>query len=320
MRIFVAGATGVIGSRVVPLLVAGGHEVAGVGRTPEKRATLERAGARGVDVDLFDPMAVRRAVAGYDAIVNLATAVPSPAWRVFAPGAWREMDRVRREVSANLVDGALAAGTVTRFVQESFAPIYQDSGNRWIDESSPVQPRSFNRSTLDAESNARHFGQGGTWVVLRFGSLYGPGDPVTVQLIDGIRRGWFPMFGRAEGYFSYVAHEDAATAVVASLGVPAGIYNVVEREPMTRRALADGIARLIGVRPPRLLPPWMAHLAGSVGETLGRSLRISSRELEWASGWSPRYPTILDGMAAIVGPARSAPVPLTDRLPNSPLP
>jgi 2-alkyl-3-oxoalkanoate reductase len=278
------------------------HEVTGVGRTPGKRALLERAGARGVDVDLFDAPAVRRAVAGHDVIVNLATAVPSPAWRALIPGAWRAMDRVRREVSANLVEGALASGTVTRFVQESFAPIYPDSGDRWIDESSPVRPGSYNRSTLDAESNAQRFARGGAWVgvVLRFGAFYGPGDPFTLQMIDGVRRGLFPMFGRPEGYYSYVEHDDAATAVIASLGVPTGIYNVVEREPTTRRALADGIARLLGARPPRLLPPWMARFGGSLGETLARSLRISSRKLEQASGWSPRYPTTLDGMAAIL--------------------
>ena len=299
MRIFVAGATGVIGSRVVPLLVAAGHDVTGVGRTPEKRALLERTGAHAVNVDLFDAVAVRGAVAGHDTIINLATAVPAP-WRALLPGAWHPMDRVRREVSANLVNGALASGSATRFVQESFAPIYPDSGDRWIDESSPVQPGSYNRSTLDAEANAQRFARAGAWVVLRFGLFYGPHDPFTVQMIDGVRRGWFPMFGRPESYFSFVAHDDAAAAVIASLGVPAGVYNVVEREPMTRRELADGIARLLGVRAPRLLPPWLARLAGSVGETLARSLRISSRELEWASGWAPQYPTTVDGLAAVL--------------------
>lgn len=303
MRIFVAGATGVIGSRVVPLLVSAGHDVTGVGRTPEKRAQLERAGAHGVAVDLFDPAAVRREITGHDTVINLATAVPSPVWRMLIPRAWRGMDRVRREVSANLVDGALASGTVTRFVQESFAPIYPDSGDRWIDESFPVQPGSYNRSTLDAESNAQRFARGGAWVVLRFGAFYGPRDPVTLQLIDGVRRGWFPMFGRPDGYYSYVAHDDAATAVGASLGVPAGVYNVVEQAPMRRRELADGIARLLGVKPPRFLPSWTSRLAGSVGQVLARSLRISSREFQWASGWVPRYPTTLDGLAELGGDA-----------------
>jgi nucleoside-diphosphate-sugar epimerase len=172
MRIFVAGATGVIGARAVPLLISAGDEVSGVGRTPEKRALLERLGARGVNVDLFDAAAVRWAAAGHDTIVNLATAVPSPAWRALLPGAWRGMDRVRREVSANLADAALTVDTVGRFVQESFAPIYPDSGDRWIDESSPVRPAGYNRSVLDAESNVKRFARGGgAGVVLRFGAF-----------------------------------------------------------------------------------------------------------------------------------------------------
>ena len=130
MRIFVAGATGVLGTRVVPLLVSAGHDVTAVGRTPDKRALLERFGARAVAVDLFDPSAVHRVVVGHDTIVNLATAVPSPVWRSLLPGAWHEMDRVRRHVSANLVEGAIASGTAKRVIQESFAPIYPDSGDR----------------------------------------------------------------------------------------------------------------------------------------------------------------------------------------------
>ncbi|HET7189121.1 MAG TPA: NAD-dependent epimerase/dehydratase family protein [Gemmatimonadaceae bacterium] len=301
MRIFVAGATGVIGARAIPLLVAAGHDVTAVGRTPDKRALLERLGARAVTVDLFDPGAVHRAVVGYDTIVNLATAVPAPVWRGLLPGAWREMDRVRRLVSANLVEAAIAAGTAKRFIQESFAPIYADSGDRWIDESSPVQPGKYNRSVLDAESNAERFSRaGGSAVVLRFGGLYGPNDPATAQILDTVRRGWFPLFGRPESWFSFVAFDDAAAAVAAALGVPDGIYNVVEREPLRRRELADGLARLLGVKPPRFLPSWTARLAGSLGETLSRSLRISSRKLEQASEWSPKFATTLDGLAVVV--------------------
>jgi nucleoside-diphosphate-sugar epimerase len=128
-------------------------------------------------------------------------------------------------------------------------------------------------------------------------------------MVDGVRRGWFPMFGRAEGYFSFLAHEDAATAVIASLGVPAGIYNVVEQEPMRRRELADGIARLLGAKPPRLLPSWIVRLTGSVGETLARSLRISNRKLEQASGWRPRFPTTLDGMRPVIAEVKEAAQP-----------
>jgi nucleoside-diphosphate-sugar epimerase len=299
MRIFVAGATGVIGMRVVPLLAAAGHEVTGVGRTEEKRAQLQRLGARGVGVDLFDAADVQRAVQGHDVVINLATAVPTPA-RMMLPGAWRAMDRVRQQISANLVVAALAGDTVGRVVQESFAPIYPDSGDRQIDESSSLRPAPYNRSVLDAESNAERFiNARRVGVVLRFGAFYGPDDPFTLQMVNVVRRGWFPLFGRPEGYFSFVTHEDAATAVVASLGVGAGIYNVVEHEPMRRRELADGIAQLIGARPPRFIPALVARLAGSLGETLGRSLRISNRKLELASGWTPKYRTTLDGFRSI---------------------
>jgi nucleoside-diphosphate-sugar epimerase len=301
MRIFVTGATGVLGRRVVPLLVDAGHEVTAVGRTPDKRALLESEGARAVTVDLFDPEAVRIAVGGADAILNLATAVPPAGLRMFLPASWHEMDRVRRQVSTNLVDAALAGDTVERLIQESFAPIYADGGQAWLDETAAVQPARYNRSALDAEANAERFTQAGRiGVVLRFGMLYGLYDAATDQLIDAIRRGWFPLFGQPEAYCSWAEHGDAAEAVVASLRVPAGIYNVVESQPLTRQDLGDGIARLLAVRPPRFLPPWAANLGGVLGETLARSLRISSRKLEQASGWAPRYRTALVGFAAII--------------------
>jgi nucleoside-diphosphate-sugar epimerase len=300
MRVFIAGATGVIGRRVVPVLVTAGHDVTGVCRTEQSLAALQQLGARGIGVDLFDADGVRRAVARHDVVINLATAVPSPA-RMFLPGAWRAMDRVRRQVSANLAAAALASDSVGRLIQESFAPIYADAGDEWIDESSLVRPARYNRSAVDAESNATGVASGGrTGVVLRFGVFYGPGDPLVQQLLGAARRGWFPLFGRPDGYFSFVAHDDAATAVVAALGVPAGIYNVVEHEPMRRRELAEAIAQLVGVRPPRFLPPWVARLVGSLGDTLGRSLRISNRKLERASAWKPKYPTTLDGFRAII--------------------
>jgi nucleoside-diphosphate-sugar epimerase len=307
MRIFVAGATGVIGRRVVPLLVQAGHDVTGAGRSAEKRAELQRAGARGVSVDLFDAADVRRTVAGHDVVLNLATAVPKP-WQMFLPGGWRAMDRVRQRVSATLADAALAGNTVGRIVQESFAPIYADSGDDWIDERSPLKPARYNRSVLDAESNAlRVTAAGRAGVVLRFGGFYGPDDPYTMQMLDIVRRGWFPLFGRPEGYFSFVEHGDTARAVVAALSVPPGIYNVAEREPMRRRDLAAGLAQLVGARAPHFFPPWVARLAGSLGETLGRSLRISSRKLERAGDWTPRYSTTLDGFRAIVAGTSAGP-------------
>ena len=126
MRIFVTGATGVIGRRVVPLLLRGGHSVSALARSVEKRAELARAGANPIDLDLFAPDAVRRAVDGHDSVINLATHLPA-GLRVFVPGAWAENDRIRSVASGHLVAAALAGGA-ERFIQESFAPVYPDCG------------------------------------------------------------------------------------------------------------------------------------------------------------------------------------------------
>ena len=288
-----------IGRRAIPPMLAAGHQVTAAGRDPAKLRELERAGARAAAVDLFDPVAVRRAVEGVEVLCNLATAVPPTGPGMLLPRAWRPMARVRREVSRNLLDAALAGETVRRFIQESFAPIYAAAGDEWVSESSRVEPARYNRSALDAEARAERFTRAGRMgVVLRFGLFYGPNDPSTTTLIQAVRRGWFPLFGRPEAYVSWAAHDDAAAAVVAALGVPAGIYNVVD-EPMRRRELANGLARLLEVRPPRFLPAWATPLGGAVGPTMARSLRISNRKLREASGWSPRYRTALDGFEAV---------------------
>lgn len=290
-----------MGRRVVPTLVEAGHDVSAVGRTAEKRRWLEEVGARAVEVDLFDAAAVRNAVDDAEVVINLTTAVPPAGIRMMLPWSWREMDRVRRHVSANLVDAAVSAD-VRRVIQESFAPIYADGGDAWLDESAEVRPARYNRSVLDAEAQADRFSrEGRVGVVLRFAYMYGPRDPLTEQLLDGVRRGWFPIFGSPDAYGSWIAHDDAAAAVIAALDVPPGIYNVVEDEPMRRRELAEGLAQTLGVKPPRFLPGWVTALGGGVAATLARSLRISNRKLRRASDWAPRYPTTLEGLKAIIG-------------------
>ncbi len=79
MRILVAGATGVVGRRVVPLLLGAGHRVTAIGRSEEKLAPLEPKGTLASRVDLFDAEAVRAAALGCDAIVSLATHMPASA-------------------------------------------------------------------------------------------------------------------------------------------------------------------------------------------------------------------------------------------------
>lgn len=299
LRVFVAGATGVVGRRLVPLLTSAGHAVTAVGRTPEKRRALERQGATAIGLSLFDVDALTHALAGHDAVVNLATHVPRSVARALLPGAWRENDRVRREGSACVAKAARAAG-VRRLIQESFAPMYADGGDRWLGEDAPVRPARYNRSTLDAERSAARFSEwGGAGVVLRFGAFYGPDATHIPYMARSVRAGWAPLPGPANAYFSSVSHDDAATAVVAALGAPAGVSNVVDDEPLTRRAFADAVAAAFGCPAPRLLPSWVTPLMGSLGKLLARSQRVSNRRLRDATGWAPRVPNAREGFRAL---------------------
>lgn len=305
MQIFVTGATGVVGERLVPQLLAAGHAVTAVTRSPEKGLALQQSGARAVAVDLFDERGVRDAVRGHDVLINLATHMPSSSMRMMWRSAWRENDRVRREGSRILVDAALAAG-VSRFIQESFGLIYADAGAEWIDERSPIEPAPYNASVLDAERSAARFAAtGATGIVLRFAGLYGP-DAMARDLINMVKWGWSPLPGRPEAYYSSLAQDDAATAVAAALVIPSGTYNVVDDEPLTRRAWVDAVATAVGARSPRFAPPWTARLMGAVGELMSRSERISNRKLREASGWTPVFRSARLGWPAVVAELQRA--------------
>jgi nucleoside-diphosphate-sugar epimerase len=298
--ILVTGATGVVGRRLLPLLLALGHRVTAVGRSAEKREALERMGAVAVDLDLFDAVAVRESVAGHDVVVNLATHIPPSSLRMFLPGAWRENDRIRREGSRTLADAAIAGGA-RRFVQESFAPMYADGGEGWIDERSRLRPARYNRSSVDAEISADRASQAGLdGVVLRFGAFYGPDSSQLRDMIRIVRSGWSPLPGQPEAFVSPVSHDDAATAVVAALDVPAGVYNVTDDEPVRRREFVDVLAHALGVREPRFAPAWLTPVAGSLGELLSRSLRISNRKFRAESGWAPAWSSVREGLPAVV--------------------
>jgi nucleoside-diphosphate-sugar epimerase len=300
MKIFLTGATGVVGRRLVPLLRNAGHEVTAVARTAERRAGPERQGATAIELDLFDPDAVRRAVAGHEVIVNLATHIPHSTGQMFLPGAWRENDRLRRQASATLANAAIATD-VSRFVQESFAPVYPDCGDLWIEETTPIAPVRYNRTVGDAEAAADRFSRSGrTGVVLRFGAFYGPDAFHIREMIGWVKRGWAPMPGDADAYVSSVSHDDAAAAVAAAITLPSGIYNVIDDDPVTHRVFFDSMADVLGVKPPRIPPPWVKMFLGSLGEMMARSVRISNRKLRRASDWQPRYRSVREGWPAVV--------------------
>ena len=299
MRVFVAGATGVVGRRLIPLLVDAGAIVTAVARNDAKAGQLRKQGATPKKVDLFDPAAVEAAVAGNDAVINVATKIPSGA-RVLFPGAFKENIRIRTEASQNLASAAIATRARV-FIQESFAPAYPDRGDEWIDESVPIEPSSYVRSVFDAESAAEEFTKsGGAGIVLRFSMFYGPDSSHILDMVKAVRRGFAPMPGGGEAYMSSLWTDDAASAVFSALRLPAGIYNVTDDVPMPRRDAFDILARELGVKRPRMLPRWAGRMMGSVADAVGRSQRISNAKFRQAANWIPKVPSVREGWKLLV--------------------
>jgi nucleoside-diphosphate-sugar epimerase len=296
MKVFVTGATGVLGHRAVAQLVAAGHDVTGVARSAGKQAGLARLGATPVQVSLFDRDAVTAAVAGHDVVCNLATAIPVGE-RAATHEAWEENRRIRIEGSRNLVDAALEAGA-SRYVQESISLLYADGGDDELDETAPVDGTWITGSSLEAEAQAARFAEhGGAGVALRFGLFYGPDSGHTLEAIEAARAGGPVEIGPAGGYRSPVTTDDAAAAVVAAFDVPSGVYNVNDDHPVTRAEYVEALARAFAIVPP-------ARPAHDVGlppdqSAMTRSQRVSNARFTAATGWRPRYPSAREGWAFI---------------------
>jgi nucleoside-diphosphate-sugar epimerase len=297
MRVFVTGGTGAIGRPAVSALVDAGHTVSALARTPDRAAWLQERGARPVAVSLFDREGLALAFAGHDAVANLASAMPSTA-RFVRPSAWAATQRIRTEGSAAVVAAALDAG-VGRVVQESVAMVYPDRGSAWIDEDVPPDRYPFAEGNLAAEASARRFTDaGGDGVVLRLGWFHGTGAAHSEELLALARHGVATMIGRPDGFVSSIHVEDGGAAVVAALGAPAGVWNVVDDEPLTKRDFADALGAAVGKTPWLRVPGRAARLLGHRTTSLTRSLRVSNRRFRAATGWAPRYPSAREGLAA----------------------
>ncbi|HVC68602.1 MAG TPA: NAD(P)-dependent oxidoreductase [Acidimicrobiales bacterium] len=224
MRILVAGATGVLGSRAVRILVGHGHEVVGTTRRPDRVATLEEAGASGVVLDALDRGQVRQVVSGTgpDAVIHLLTDL---AGFDFAATA-----RLRVEGTRNLVDATLATG-ITRMVAQSISWAYEP-GEAPAGEDVPLatDPGTGAPSFPSIDALERLVLGLPDGVVLRFGLLYGPG---TWYAADGARgaEARAGVVDATTARTSFVHVDDAAAATTAALGWPAGVVNIVDDEP-----------------------------------------------------------------------------------------
>jgi nucleoside-diphosphate-sugar epimerase len=287
VKVFVTGATGVLGSLAVRALLVDGHEVTGLARGRDKARALEELGVAAVAVHLFDTEALTETFRGFDAVCNLATHIPVGIAGM-RPGAWRVNDKLRNDGSRVVAAAAEAAG-VRRLVQESVSFLYTDGGDGWITETSPLSVTRALEPAAVAESNAMSFTAASREaIVLRFGNLVGD-DAMTRWLLDRARAGRPIGFGDADNWAHLVHPEDAGSAVAAALNAPSGVYNV-GADPIRRGEMLAVFAEMVDRTQVGFVPRLVVKMAGERLEPLTRSHRISSTKLHEVTGWKPAHP------------------------------
>ena len=316
MRVFVAGASGAIGTRVVPQLIERGHEVTGTFRSSGNDARLRTLGAEPVALDLLDADAVRMTVlaAEPDAIVHQATALATARFTRNLDRTFEETNRLRTEGTDNLLAVAHETG-ISRFVAQSFASMRNArEGGPVKTEDDPLDPTPV-KGTRETNAAMRHLeeavtGAGG--IALRYGGFYGADND---GLVEPVRKRQFPIVGDGGGYFSFVHLDDAAAATVLALEHEgAAIYNIVDDEPAPVCDWLPVLAKTLGAKPPRHFPVWLARLfAGESAVMMGTSGRgASNARAKRELGWTPRYPSWRQGFAAVYGkPTASRAMPIS---------
>jgi nucleoside-diphosphate-sugar epimerase len=307
VRVFVAGGTGVVGRRLLPQLVARGHEVTATTTSAARLGLLKQLGADGVVMDGLDAVSVSAAVAAArpDAIVNQMTALSET--HAGKPNLRRPdrffatTNRLRSEGTDHLLAAAEATG-VTHFIAQSAAIFNGTREGGWVkteDDPLDLGTGTLARKLAEGTKAISHLEDavvraGG--VVLRYGSLYGPG--ATDDQVKLVRRRLFPLVGGGTGYFSWVHLDDAASATVLAMEQqPEGVFNIVDDEPAPVSDWLPYLAACAGARPPRRLPAWLARLlagemvVGMMTEGRGFSNAKAKREL----GWRLRYPSWRQG-------------------------
>lgn len=314
MRVFVAGGTGAIGKRLVPLLTAQGHEVFATTRSAEKTSALHAVGAVPVVVDALDRGALRRAVleAAPDVVVHQLTDLTGG-------GSPRRFDRqlgatnrLRTDGTDNLLEAALAAGT-RRFVAQSYAGWpYAREGGAAKDEDAPLDPRPPRqmRRSLNA---LRHLegavldAPGLEGVILRYGTFYGPGTAISDDgdLVDLVRRRRLAVVGSGAGVWSFVHVDDAAAATALAMepGAATGVFNIVDDDPAQVREWLPRLADALGAEPPRRVPTALGRVfTGEVGVSLMTRIRgASNARARDELGWRPRHESWRAGFRDALG-------------------
>jgi 2-alkyl-3-oxoalkanoate reductase len=302
MRVFVAGASGAIGTRLVPQLIDAGHEVIGTSTSAGGAERVRALGAKPVVLDLLDAEAVSKSVlaAEPEAIIHEATALAEIRFSRNFDRVFAQTNRLRTEGTDALLAAAREAG-VRQFVAQSYASArYAREGDLVKSEDDALDPDPV-RTSRESQAAMRHVDAAVTeagGIALRYGAFYGASND---GLVEPVRKRQFPIIGDGGGITSFIHLDDAAAATVLALERgEAGVYNVVDDEPAPASEWLPVLAETLGAKPPRRFPRWLARLfAGEFVVLMGTESRgASNAKAKRELGWELRYPSWRQGFVA----------------------
>jgi nucleoside-diphosphate-sugar epimerase len=295
MKVFVAGASGTIGVPLVRALVGSGHQVFAMTRSPEKQQSLRGLGATPVVADALDAAALTQVLidARPDVVIHQLTNLPKTGVR--SAKDLESTNRLRTDGTKNLIDAAVA-GNAKRIIGASFVMLLAakpDENGRLEDGAAAMQ--SMESQIVDASRSRRIEG-----IVLRYGMWYGPGNPMTQQMIWMAKRRLLPVVKGDHSLLPVLHLDDAVAAAVAALdhGVPGTIYDIVDDQPVSMTDIVCELANRTGAPRPLTVPSWIPRLLSPyMARVTSVRLPLSNAKARAELGWRPLYPTMRDGLA-----------------------
>lgn len=303
MRVFIVGATGVLGRRLVQQFLEKNHSVMGLARDEKGKQRIQRLGGKAFVGDIFNAGSMTSAVKQADVVIHAATAIPAKVTDNRAD--WALNDRLRREGTRALTEAAARLGAKT-YIQQSVVWVARPPDDSFFDEQTPVeQPGEVYRSALEGEQIALAAGDkyGFNVSVLRCGGFYGADAYHTQSFAQGLLKRRLPLVGAGEAISANLHADDAAGAFVAAAEAGRrGLWHVTDDEPMTIRDMLFELARRLGTRRPRRIPLWLARMfvGKSATEFFTRSTRTSNRLFREEIGWSPRFSSFRVGLDEVL--------------------
>jgi nucleoside-diphosphate-sugar epimerase len=302
MKIFIAGATGVLGRGLIRQFLERGHPVIGLARNRQGAQLIESLGGESRQADLFNVEQLARAAEGADVVIHAATSIPVKS-RV-SPADFEMNDRIRREGTQALTTCAARVGA-QHYLQQSIVWLARPPDGSSFDESSKPEPDAVTLSALDAENISLEAGAraGFKVSVLRCGTFYGPDAAHTRFFAAGLRKRRLPIVGTGDAVLASLHVEDAASAFVAATEAgQGGLWHVLDNQPATIKEFISYFAERLGAPPPRHVPVWLARLvAGSYAVSFfTQSTRTSNQRFRQDVGWSPRFPSYREGLDQVV--------------------